>query len=171
MSEITIMKTPKTMHKILAVLLISFLFPIYTMASKTEVAPRFVVDGFRGGEIRLDELDGQVIYLDFWASWCGPCVKSFPFMEELQQTYGDKGLTVIAINMDQERDSAESFLDEYRVTFSIGSDPSGSLAEDFGVIGMPTAFIIDRNGVIRKTHSGFKSKDKKKITEIIEELL
>lgn len=147
------------------------LVPLAGQAGKDEAAPRFVVDNFRGGVISLDALEGQVVYLDFWASWCGPCVKSFPFMEELQQKYGERGFTVIAVNMDQERDAAASFLAEHRVSFPIGRNPKGDVAELFGVIGMPSSYIIDRDGVIRKTHAGFKSKDKRKITETIEGLL
>jgi thiol-disulfide isomerase/thioredoxin len=103
----------------------------------------------------LGALHGRVVYLDFWASWCGPCRQSFPWMESMKNTYEGQGLTVLAINVDHDRAAADRFLKIFHPDFEIRFDPQGSWAEQFKVSGMPTSVIIDRHGVVRFTHVGF----------------
>lgn len=109
--------------------------------------------------ILLQDLKGQVVYVDFWASWCGPCRKSFPWLNQMQQKYGAKGFKVIAINVDSDRELAAAFLKENMAKFTIGYDAAGELASAFQVQGMPSSFIIDRKGVIRHAHVGFREKE------------
>jgi cytochrome c biogenesis protein CcmG/thiol:disulfide interchange protein DsbE len=104
-------------------------------------------------------LQGKVVYLDFWASWCGPCRQSFPWMNELQRELGSQGLVVVAVNVDHERADANRFLASYPADFRVLFDPDGRLAERYKVAGMPTSFIIGRDGKIVATHAGFKQKD------------
>lgn len=124
-----------------------------------------------GDPIQLHELKGQVIYVDFWASWCSPCRKSFPWLNEMQQKYAPQGFKVIAINVDSERQLADEFLNEYRANFTIGYDAKGELASAFKVQGMPSSFLIDRNGVVRHTHVGFREKEVKTMEGNIQALL
>lgn len=98
---------------------------------------------------------GDVLYVDFWASWCAPCRKSFPWMHTIQEKYHDKGLKVIAINVDKERELADVFLDTVPNNFTIVYDPDGALASVFHVQGMPSSFIVDDEGHIKITHKGF----------------
>jgi thiol-disulfide isomerase/thioredoxin len=107
----------------------------------------------------LESLRGQVVYLDFWASWCAPCRQSFPWMRAMQQTYQRQGLTVIAVNLDRDRSDAEQFLRRYPSGFTVQFDPQGTLAERFQVAGMPTSVLIDRHGVVRFRHIGFRPVD------------
>lgn len=109
--------------------------------------------------VDLTALKGRVVYLDFWASWCAPCLKSFPFMNHLQQALGPQGLTVIAVNVDRDRADAERFLREHPAQFRLAFDPQGSLPERFEVHGMPTSFVIDRAGVVQVRHEGFRIAD------------
>lgn len=106
-------------------------------------------------DIDFDKLKGQVVYVDFWASWCGPCRNSFPWMQSMEQRYGKHGLKIIAINLDQEPQLAKKFLKDIPVTFQIEYDPKGELAQKFGVQAMPTSFLIDRTGKAREKHNGF----------------
>lgn len=106
----------------------------------------------------LSEYHGKVVLLDFWASWCVPCRRSFPWMNEMQQKYGDAGLVIIAVNMDAEHDAAQSFLDDYPSEFTIIYAPDGELARELGVIAMPSSFVIGRDGEIETRHLGFKVK-------------
>ncbi len=108
----------------------------------------------------LDSLKGKVVYLDFWASWCGPFRESFPWMNRLQGELGASGLVVIAVNVDRERAAAEQFLRNHPAQFRIVYDSQGKLPEKFGVRGMPTSFLIDRNGHIQFHHEGFFLKDR-----------
>jgi cytochrome c biogenesis protein CcmG, thiol:disulfide interchange protein DsbE len=105
--------------------------------------------------VDLDALRGRVVYLDFWASWCVPCRQSFPWMEQMRQAHQSQGLTIIAVNVDQDHADAERFLKQFRPGFEVRYDPEGKLAQRFKVTGMPTSVIIDRAGQVRFTHIGF----------------
>ncbi|AJQ93723.1 TlpA disulfide reductase family protein [Gynuella sunshinyii] len=109
----------------------------------------------QAAQLDLTSYKGQVVYVDFWASWCGPCRASFPWMQLMHQKYQQKGLTIIAVNVDQEADLAAEFLSKYHPEFNIAYDPDGQLAQEYGVSAMPTSFLIDRNGNIKVTHKGF----------------
>ncbi len=98
---------------------------------------------------------GKVIYLDFWASWCGPCRESFPWMNKMRAKYQDKGLEIIAVTLDQDKDLARLFAEEFNAEFTIGFDSDGSVADQFGVRGLPSSVIITRDGKLLESHTGF----------------
>ena len=104
----------------------------------------------------LSKYMGKVVYLDFWASWCTPCHLSFPWMNDVQQTYGGEGLTVIAVDLDRDRHAADEFLAENRGALNIVYDPKGDIARQFNFKDMPTAILIGRDGKIHAVHSGFE---------------
>jgi thiol-disulfide isomerase/thioredoxin len=95
---------------------------------------------------------GQVLYPDFWATWCVPCRQSFPWMQALKGAYQRQGLTVVAINLDHDRADGEQFLQRFHPDFAVQFNPQGTFAERFKGAGMPTSVIIDRRGVARFTH-------------------
>ena len=105
--------------------------------------------------LNLEAYKGKVVYVDFWASWCGPCRESFPWMKKIQQQYGKDGLVVIAVNVDQEKKLADNFLNEFKPDFNIIFDQEGKLANDFKVSAMPSSYVIDRQGKPRFKHKGF----------------
>ena len=105
--------------------------------------------------LNLDQYKGKVVYVDFWASWCGPCRESFPWMKKMQQQYGKDGLVIIAINVDQDKKLADKFLTEFKPEFSVLFDKDGKLAEDFKVSSMPSSYVLDREGKPRFKHKGF----------------
>ncbi|WP_430460715.1 TlpA family protein disulfide reductase [Thalassolituus sp. LLYu03] len=106
-------------------------------------------------DIDFDQLKGKVVYVDFWASWCGPCRSSFPWMAAMQRKYAAQGLEIIAVNLDQQPELAQQFVNEFKPEFRLESDPEGQLAGQFGVDTMPTSFLIDRTGKARARHKGF----------------
>jgi len=116
---------------------------------------------------------GKVIYLDFWATWCAPCLQSFPWMTQMQEQYGDDGLVIIAASLDTDRRLVERFTSENPSGFTIAYDKGGKLADQFGVRAMPTAVLIDRKGRIAAQHAGFNDASKqdyeKKIVEVLAE--
>lgn len=122
-------------------------------------------------KLDLAPYKGRVVYLDFWASWCAPCRHSFPWMERLRETYGPQGLTILAVDVDANHSDAERFLQQFDPRFKIRFDPSGSLAASYKVEGMPTSFMIDRHGVVRFTHAGFRPGDETKIEGELRTLL
>lgn len=119
----------------------------------------------------MQQWSGRVVYLDFWASWCAPCRQSFPWMQKMQRTYESRGLTIIAIDVDQSRADADRFLQRFHPDFPVRFDPSGSLAQQYEVTGMPTSMIFDRHGAARFTHVGFLPVDEQKYEQQIRELL
>jgi thiol-disulfide isomerase/thioredoxin len=106
----------------------------------------------------LAAYEGKVVVVDFWASWCVPCRRSFPWLNAMHSKYADKGLVVVGVNLDQERSAAEEFLQEFPPNFRIYYDESKSLAKEFGVVAMPSSYLLGADGEIRKRHYGFKVK-------------
>jgi len=105
----------------------------------------------------LDQFRGKVVVVDFWASWCGPCRQSFPWLNSIAQKYRDKGLIVVGVNVDRERNDAERFLNEVAADFPIIYDPAGSLAAHYQVTGMPSSFVLAPDGHVIAKHVGFKN--------------
>ena len=110
-------------------------------------------------DVDLTAFRGRVVYLDFWASWCAPCRQSFPWMQSLKDAYEVQGLSVIAVNLDRNRSDAERFLAQWHTNLDVRFDPEAQAAETFRVKGMPTSVLIDRHGVARFTHVGFRPVD------------
>lgn len=115
----------------------------------------------------LSALKGHVVYLDFWASWCAPCRESFVFMNRLQQELGPEGLTVLAVNVDSNRDDAERFLREHPAQFRVAFDAQGTLAEKMHVHLMPSSFVIDRHGQVQMRHEGFRLADREALEQTV----
>jgi cytochrome c biogenesis protein CcmG, thiol:disulfide interchange protein DsbE len=121
--------------------------------------------------LNLDDYRGQVVLLDFWASWCVPCRRSFPWMNQMQQKYGEQGLVIIGVNMDASAEDADAFLREYPAQFTIISDRDGNLARRFEVEAMPSSYIIGRDGAVVATHMGFQVKKSGEYEEQIRQVL
>jgi thiol-disulfide isomerase/thioredoxin len=118
----------------------------------------------------LNDLKGKVVYVDFWASWCVPCRRSFPWMNQIQQQYGDD-LVVLAINLDQEAELAQQFLQDNPAAFHVEFNPNGELAQAYQVVGMPSSYLIDKRGQVRFAHTGFFSKQIPKYEHSIAQLI
>jgi len=124
-----------------------------------------------GHHIGLADLRGKVVLLDFWASWCGPCRQSFPLYEKLRAEFPVRDFTLLAINLDEMADGPTAFLEEHPVHYTSLADPAGEVARQFGLIGMPSSFVIDRDGVVRARHTGFKPQDVDALRNEILELI
>lgn len=133
-------------------------------------APDFKLEG-QQKQVELSNYRGQVVYLDFWASWCQPCRKSFTWMNKMQSLYGKEGFTVIAINLDESRDKANKFLDQIPAGFDVAFDPRGDTAESYQVKAMPSSYIIDKNGKVVHANLGFRGNDEEKLEEKIRNLI
>jgi cytochrome c biogenesis protein CcmG/thiol:disulfide interchange protein DsbE len=123
------------------------------------------------GHVKLSDFEGRVVYIDFWASWCTPCRKSFPWMNAMQQRYEAQGLSIIAINLDQKPEQAKRFLKKMPANFTVAYDPEGKTAEQYNVQGMPSSYLIDRKGQIRQSHIGFRQKDREPLEQALREIL
>lgn len=162
----------KNLRRILLLVLVCGIFGISVVAPKVyaDPAPQFILPT-DSGNIQLGDLSGKVVYLDFWASWCVPCKKSFPWFNEMQKRYKKQGLVIVAVNMDQERQDAEKFLKKFPANFIIAYDPNGEVATEYKVIGMPSSYLIDRKGELSMSHLGFREKDKAPLESAIVQML
>jgi thiol-disulfide isomerase/thioredoxin len=111
-----------------------------------------------GTLVRVQDYKGRVILVDFWASWCPPCKTSFPALDALYQQYRQRGLEVFAVNVDERRKDADTFLAEHPHVMPVVFDAKGESAKAFAIQGMPSSVIIDRQGNIRFTHTGYSAK-------------
>lgn len=133
-------------------------------------APTFDLPA-RTGRLALEAFRGKVVYVDFWASWCGPCRASFPWMARLAADHAADSLVVIAVNLDKERALADAFLEKHPATFGIAFDPAGRTAEAFQVSAMPTSFLIGRDGTILWRHAGFDPRQAADLERRVQEAL
>ena len=117
------------------------------------------------------QLKNKVVYVDFWASWCGPCRRSFPWMQQLEAKYADRGFKIVTVNLDRDRAAAKKFLQDLNATFEVIYDSTGALATKYSLEAMPTSFIYGRDGKLRKQHRGFNPKETDGIDMLIDELL
>ena len=136
-------------------------------------APAFSLPSIEQGQpdISMAALEGKTIFVDFWASWCAPCLKSLPLYNEMYHKYKDQGLEIIAINVDNPVEDGLDFLIDTPLDFLIPSDPDGETAELFQVIGMPTSYLVSPEGKVELVHMGFRTGDMEIIEEAIEKVL
>ncbi|MBL4867549.1 MAG: TlpA family protein disulfide reductase [Pseudomonadales bacterium] len=158
------------------VIVISLLVGAATVSASTvkvgEPAPKLELPNLAGtGSVSLEQYKGKVVYLDFWASWCAPCRKSFPHFQLMREELGQFGFEILGVNVDENVKDAKSFLEKIHVDFPILLDPQGNSAETFGLTGMPTSYLIDQQGIVRMVHQGFKEKDIRIIKQKINKLL
>lgn len=108
----------------------------------------------------LGQIHGRLIWVDFWASWCAPCRRSFPWLNEMYRKYSKRGLQIVAVNVDSDKAAAEKFLEQTPAEFKIKFDPKGKLASKFKVRAMPSSYLLDPDGHILQRHLGFRLTDR-----------
>ena len=133
-------------------------------------APDFDLLGTQG-TVKLSNTAGSVVYVDFWASWCGPCRQSFSWMNTTQEKYRSKGFKIIGVNLDANNEDARKFLAQIPAKFAIAFDSKGVTPKNYGVKGMPTSFLIGRDGKIISQHLGFKESDGENLEKQIQAAL
>ena len=159
--------------------LAAFAAALFILSTQTALAvtvgnatPDCALSSLDGGQTSgLNQYRGKVVYVDFWASWCGPCAKSFPFLNDLHTQLGAQGLQIVGVNLDEKADDAKDFLAKYPASFTIAADASKQCAKDFGVKAMPSSYLIDRKGIVHHIHLGFRPGEAKELRELVEELL
>ena len=124
-----------------------------------------------GATIRLSRLRGKVVYVDFWASWCGPCRQSMPALDSLYRRFGTRGFVVVGVNKDNSPQDAKRFLKRLAVSFPLVADEDDRLARAFEVRAMPSGYLVDRRGVVRHVHRGFEPGAAAELERRVEDLL
>jgi peroxiredoxin len=120
------------------------------------VAPGFELSDRDGGRVALADLDGEVVLVNFWATWCGPCREEMPHLEALYQRYSDLGFTLLGVNVEEDSSGADEFLAGTPVSFPILFDPENEVSKLYNVVAMPSTVLIDRAGNMRFIHHGYK---------------
>jgi len=155
----------------------AFIFLVFTASAGVALdagdrAPVFSAPALGGdGTVELSAYRGKIVYLDFWASWCAPCLTAIPEVEKMRGEFPSDDFQIIAVNLDQKEKKALRFLAKHPVGYPSASDPKGRLPGQYGVDTMPTSYLIDREGVIRYVHRGFKRGDGSKLRREIRALL
>lgn len=152
---------------------LSLLLPNLRAAEIGNQAPNCQLTAFDSEQTKdVKSFYGKVVYVDFWASWCQPCAKSFPFMQQLQQDLSTQGLEVVLVNLDEQAVDAKNFLSKYPGnSLKVVTDSTHQCAQDYNVEGMPSTYLIDRKGVIRHIHMGFRPEDAEQLRSLVKELL
>lgn len=134
-------------------------------------APDFTLRSLGGGNLRLEEYRGQVVLINFWASWCGPCRQEMPLLDRLHHRYQDTGFAVLGVNVEGEVEPAREIVDQTSVTFPILIDEAQKVSEMYDLQAMPSTVVIDRDGVVRYIHLGYKPGDEAKYVEVVKRLI
>ncbi len=134
-------------------------------------APDFTLKSLEGSNLRLEEYRGQVVLLNFWASWCGPCRQEMPLLDRLHHRYEDTGFAVLGVNVEGETAPAQEIVEKTNVTFPILIDDGQKVSEMYNLQAMPSTVVIDRDGVVRYIHLGYKPGDEAKYVEVVKKLI
>ena len=131
------------------------------VGASAAVAPMFSLPSRAGDNVSLDQLKGQVVMLNFWASWCGPCRQEMPLLEDIYKKYKPMGFTMLAVNVEPDSKAAEAWLGKLAkpVTFPVAFDVDSKVSKAYNVAGMPSTVFVDRKGNVRVMHKGYKPGD------------
>ena len=140
-------------------------------AALDQAAPDFTLSSNGRRNLRLSEIRGQVVMLNFWASWCGPCRQEMPLLDALHQRYESLGFTLLGINVEQDATAARRYLEEVPVAFPILFDAANEVTRAYDVKAMPSTVLVDRDGRMRFLHQGYKPGDEAKYSKLVRQLL
>ena len=164
------MNTSLLKKSVASCLLAAAFYPTFAALKTGDALPDLNSFGLEGKV--PDSLRDKVVIVDFWASWCGPCKESFPAMNQLQKTYADKGVVIIAVNEDESKSDMDDFLKDNPATFNVVRDAKQKLVAVAGVEAMPSSFVFDGSGKVRFMHTGFHGAEtRKQYEQEIESLL
>lgn len=146
---------PRYLRHTLASLLVLFAATVAAGIAQAP-APDFTLKSASGENLRLSELRGDVVMINFWASWCGPCRQEMPILSELHDKYKSMGFTVLGVNVEENSSEARKLLKEMPVSFPVLFDNDSSVSRQYDVVAMPSTVLVDRNGNVRYLHKGYK---------------
>ncbi|KUM54585.1 TlpA family protein disulfide reductase [Rheinheimera sp. EpRS3] len=138
---------------------------------QAQTAPDFTLKALDGNNLRLAEQRGDIMLINFWASWCGPCIQEMPALDKLAQKYQMLGVQVWGVNVESDNSAAKAYLSKVQVAFPILFDVDNSVSKDYRVEAMPTTVILDKDGKVRSVHRGYKPGYEKKYEDDIKGLL
>jgi thiol-disulfide isomerase/thioredoxin len=159
----------------LSLLLACFLsFAVVTYVDAASVkgqAPNFTLKSLGGKNLKLSEMAGNVVLINFWASWCAPCREEMPLLNDLHKKYEPLGFTVLGVNVEEDAKNARDFLKNFPVDFPVLLDNKNQVSKKYNVIAMPTTVVVDRDGNMRFLHQGYKPGDEEKYRKMVKKLV
>jgi peroxiredoxin len=157
-------------HPLTAVLLLASGLA-HGASPEPQPAPDFELPSRAGEAVRLGGLKGQVVMINFWATWCGPCRQEMPLLEQIHAKYEPLGFTLLGVNVEPDSAGAVKWLQKVPVSFPILFDTANAVAAQFGVEGMPSSVFVDREGRVRYVHRGYKPGDEAEYADLIRSLV
>ncbi len=160
----------------LAALLAALTIPAFVAAPVSALergarAPEIGLRDLAGNNVQMSGLRGKVVLVDFWASWCGPCREEMPVLNRFHQRFASRGLVIVGVNIDREEPNMRRFLERTPVDFRIVHDGRHQVADRYAPPRMPSSYLIDKRGVVRFVHAGFRASDAREMEREIEQLL
>jgi peroxiredoxin len=140
-------------------------------ADSSGPAPEFTLPALSGQPGGLSQYKGQVVMVNFWATWCGPCQQEMPLLDQMYKKYKPAGFTLIGVNVDKEAPAVKELLARKPVSFPVLLDPANAVSKAYHVDEMPSSVIIDRKGEIRYVHRGYKPGDENEYQDRIRQLI
>lgn len=140
-------------------------------ASVSGPAPNFTLKSLSGKNMKLSEMRGNVVLINFWASWCAPCREEMPLLNALHSKYEPLGFTVLGVNVEEHEKNARGFLKNFPVDFPVLLDNQNTVSKLYDVIAMPTTVVVDRDGNMRFLHRGYKPGDEKAYRKMVKMLV
>ena len=162
------------MNKYILAIVVGLSILIYIPASALEPdqpVPDFTLKSMSGDNLRLEELRGQVVLINFWASWCGPCRQEMPVLQKIHDRYEKLGFTVLGVNVDEQPEKARRIVDRLTLDFPLLLDTNQTVSEAYQVNAMPFTVLVDRNGTVRYVHRGYKPGDEAQYVNKLKPLL
>ncbi|MGI9286215.1 MAG: TlpA disulfide reductase family protein [Pseudomonadales bacterium] len=157
------------------ILLVAALSLPHVSSAKQQLqqAPNFTLPSISGANLRLSEYRGEVVLVNFWASWCGPCRQEMPLLNKMYQRYKKAGFTLLGVNVDLEKDraKAQNIAEQLKLSFPVLFDSKQQIVDTYKVASMPSSVLVDRDGNIRYVHLGYKPGDEKLYSKKVKELL
>jgi thiol-disulfide isomerase/thioredoxin len=141
------------------------------VGASSPIAPTFSLPSRSGDMVSLEQLKGQVVMLNFWASWCGPCRQEMPLLDQMHKRYSSLGFTLLGVNVEADTKDAERWLADTPVSFPIVFDKDSKVSALYDVSAMPSTVFIDRKGNVRYLHRGYKPGDESEYLDQIRALL
>ena len=163
--------TPKFMRGLRVATLAATLAVSSLVGASASIAPTFTLTSRSGDMVQLDKLRGQVVMINFWASWCGPCRQEMPLLDQMYKRYSGLGFTLLGVNVESDSKDAEKLLQQVPVTFPVLFDKENKVSKLYDVNAMPSTVFIDRKGNVRYLHRGYKKGDESEYLNQIRALL
>lgn len=161
----------KTAQIALLGLLSAFQLPAYSNGSGDPVPNCPIKERSSSQVFDAKNFNGKIVVVDFWATWCPPCLQSIPFFSRLKAQFPSETFEMISINVDEDQSALSEFLAKRPISYPVFLDPTGDCAKTWALKAMPSTYVIDKQGRISKVHLGFREQDQEEIVREIEQLL